>query len=280
MNRLVVHNLKGGVGKTTLTLGLAAQTVRQEGKVCLVIDLDFQANASTGLGVDRQTPGIDQFVTGAARIVDLIQPHSVSADRLPDGKTQEEMAIPGLFIVPAGPGLLEASRSMSETDLPVLIERMVTDLRTFAQATAEQGYAVGLVIFDTRPDVAPLALLGLSVAECLMIPCPPEAKAIHGAELAMQMLSEIRASYNPDLDFGGIIVNNVATDDYSTEKVAEIRAKWGKKVLKQEIRSRPTLKQNYDTQLPITWQKPDSEAAGEIRKLTAEILRYLGREKQ
>jgi chromosome partitioning protein len=208
---LVVANQKGGVGKTTtaINLGTALAAV---GQPTLVIDIDPQGNASTGLGVhrqDRRTTTYD-VLTGAASLAEAIV-----ATR-----------IPGLSLVPATVDLSGAELELA--DMP---------RRNFILKDALEDYSAhGLspfsyVLIDCPPSLTLLTLNAMAAADAVLVPLQCEFFALEGLSQLMKTIELVRDKLNPTLEMQGIVLTMFDKRNKLSDQVADdVRATLGDKV--------------------------------------------------
>jgi chromosome partitioning protein len=212
---LVVANQKGGVGKTTtaINLGTALAAV---GQTALVIDLDPQGNASTGLGIPRHDRRITSYdvLVGAASLADAILP----------------TRIPGLHIVPA-------TVDLSGAELELVGEsRRNFRLRDALRAFAEQDSAFSYVLIDCPPALGLLTLNAMTAAHAAVVPLQCEFFALEGLSQLLKTIERVRANINPDLELQGVILTMFDKRNNLSDQVAsDVRAHLGDKVYQTVI---------------------------------------------
>jgi chromosome partitioning protein len=213
---LVVANQKGGVGKTTtaINLGTALAAV---GQPTLVIDIDPQGNASTGLGIDRAQRKVTVYdvLMGEAGIADAVVPTK----------------IPGLSIVPATVDL-----SGAELELVGAARRnyrLKEALAHFAE-TGEQKFSY--VLIDCPPSLTLLTINAMVAADAVMVPLQCEFFALEGLSQLLKTIELVRANINPALEIQGIVLTMFDKRNHLSEQVeADVRKHMGEKVYKTII---------------------------------------------
>ncbi|MBM3669572.1 MAG: ParA family protein [Actinobacteria bacterium] len=210
MTRVIaVANQKGGVGKTTTAVNMAASLASPSCRV-LVIDLDPQGNASTALGYDRESEsaGMYEVMIGEAELIDVILP-------CPD--------IPGLDCAPADVDLAGAE-----------IEMVAQDRREFALRVAledlERNY--DYVFIDCPPSLGLLTLNALVGAREVLLPIQCEYYALEGLSQLLKTVDMVKSHLNPNLTVGAIILTMYDGRTRLAGQVAEeVRTHFGARVL-------------------------------------------------
>ena len=192
MTILAVANQKGGVGKTTVTLGLADAAVRR-GRPVLVVDLDPQANATTGLGVSRPAATIDQALAGD-------RPGGLGDVIVQSGWTSDNGTAPPR-LAPSSPAL--AAREPQLATDPIGAQDR---LRTAMEGVADDDV---LVLVDCPPSLGLLTVNGLVAADSVLIVTEPAAWAADGVDRMRRTVTRVRDLRHPDLTLAGIAVNRL-----------------------------------------------------------------------
>ena len=212
---LVVANQKGGVGKTTtaINLGTALAAV---GQPTLVIDLDPQGNASTGLGIgrgDRKVTSYDVLM-GQAGVGD-----AVTATR-----------IPGLNIIPA-------TVDLSGAELELIGEaRRNYRLRDALAEFAGQDSRFTYVLIDCPPSLNLLTVNAMTAADAVVVPLQCEFFALEGLSQLLKTIERVRSALNPKLEIQGIILTMFDKRNNLSDQVAsDVRAHLGDKVYQTVI---------------------------------------------
>ncbi len=204
---LAIANQKGGVGKTTTAINLAT-ALAAVGRRVLIIDLDPQGNASTGLGIPHS-----QRDRGTYEIL---------FDDLPVGSTIRPTLVPGLSIVPA-------SVHLSGADIELVgMERRESRLR---EAIRRAALSFDHILIDCPPALGLLTLNALVAADSVLVPLQCEFYALEGLSHLLRTIERVRRAFNPDLDIQGIVLTMFDRRNNLSDLVArDVRGVLGAKV--------------------------------------------------
>jgi chromosome partitioning protein len=249
---VAVANQKGGVGKTTTAVSLAA-AIAESGARVLLVDLDPQANASSGLGMrprDDQ-PTIYDVLVDDHDLLDVVRPASVRS----------------LFLVPASIDLAGA-----EIELVSLFSREQRLRR--ALDSLREDY--DLILVDCPPSLGLLTVNALTAADGLLVPIQCEYYALEGLGALRRNAELVQANLNPALDIVGFVLTMLdGRTRLSQQVVDEVRAYFGDKVFTTRIPRSVRLAEAPGFGQPITVFDPGSRGAMAYRRLARELLARL-----
>jgi len=208
---LAVSNQKGGVGKTTtaINLGTALAAI---GERVLLVDMDPQGNASTGLGVSRETRRVTVYDV-------IVDGHPIDEAAVPT-------AVPGLSIVPA-----DADMSGVEIELSQKDRRSYRLRDALAQQGSDGQPRYDYVLIDCPPSLNLLTLNAMAAADAVLVPLQCEFFALEGLTQLMKTVDMVRQSLNPALEIQGLVLTMYDRRNALSGQVAsDVRAHFGDKV--------------------------------------------------
>jgi chromosome partitioning protein len=214
---LSVSNQKGGVGKTTTTINLAT-ALAAVGEKVLILDLDPQGNASTGLGVPRHLRKLTSY--------------DVLVDGMAVKTAAMETALPGLFIVPSHPDLSGVELELAKAERRSFRLR---DALAPLRADIEQGRYT-YVLIDCPPSLNVLTVNAMAAADAVLVPLQCEFFALEGLTQLVRTVELVRGSLNPKLEIQGVVLTMFDRRNSLSEQVAQdVRAHFGEKVYETVI---------------------------------------------
>lgn len=203
-------NQKGGVGKTTSTINLAAYLAKA-GKTVLIVDLDPQGNASSGLGLDKHSLDTTMY--------DVLFNTGSTAMSIMD------TAISGVSILPANSQLAAAEVDLAQEDR-----------REFKLRVALQNLDFDYILIDCPPSLGLLSINALTAADNVLIPVQAEYYAMEGLSQLLDIVQRVRQGLNPDLQLLGVVVTMYDSRTALSEQVAqELKKHLGDKLMKTII---------------------------------------------
>ncbi len=244
MKRIGIVNQKGGVGKTTTAVNLSAYLAKL-GQRVLLVDLDPQVNATSGLGQAVPEENIYTALMGAC-----------------EAKQAVVRIASGLDLLPASLDLVGASAELIENPT-----RLVEILRPL-----EPSYDV--ILLDAPPSLGPITLNVLSASEGLIVPVQAEYYALEGIAGLMQTIDQVRTSLNPALRLLGVLITMYDPRTLLSQQVeANIRSNLGEKVFWTVIPRNVRLAEAPSYGQDIGQYAPTSSGAHAYRRLAEEVMR-------
>jgi chromosome partitioning protein len=244
-------NQKGGVGKTTTAVSIAA-CLAELGKRVLLVDLDPQANATSALGLQKLEGGsIYQALLGSAELAASIQP----------------TAYENLSMIPS-----EVDLAVAEVDV-ARTENYLHRFRLALQPIHDSGQ-FDFIIVDCPPSLGILTMNALGAADRVIVPIQCEYFALEGLAVIMRVIQQIRESgANPNLELSGIVMTMYdGRTNLAQQVLAEVKKHFGAKLYKMAIPRTVRLAEAPSFGKPITQYDSGSYAAWAYRQLTEEIL--------
>ncbi|QIB34036.1 ParA family protein [Ancylobacter pratisalsi] len=214
---LALANQKGGVGKTTtaINLGTALAAI---GETVLVVDLDPQGNASTGLGIDRRSRRVSTYdvLMGEIELRDAVL----------------ETAVPRLHIVPSTMDLSGLELDLAtERDRAFRLRNAIARLNEENSFRDENNFAYSYVLIDCPPSLNLITVNAMAAANAILVPLQCEFFALEGLSQLLKTVDQVRTTLNPGLSIHGIVLTMFdARNNLSSQVVDDVRQFMGDKV--------------------------------------------------
>lgn len=249
-----VVNQKGGVGKTTTAINLSA-TLAQSGRKVLLIDSDPQANATSGLGINKATVERSLYDT----LVDGAPVASVIAKNV--------AGIAGLDLVPS-------TLDLSGAEMALYTEQNFNRETVLKKALAAVKGAYDCILIDAPPSLGLLTVNILTAADRLLIPIQCEYYALEGISQLLEIIERIKDRLNPSLDIAMVILTmQDPRTNLSQQVIEEVRSFFGDRVAQTVIPRNVRLSEAPSFGQPISQYDPRSRGAAAYWELAQEVMR-------
>ncbi len=209
LNRIItIANQKGGVGKTTTAINLAT-ALAAIGEQVLIVDLDPQGNASTGLGIDKRNRQLSSFDI-------MMGTHSIN-------EAVVATAVPNLSIIPSTMDLLGLEMEIGQsTDRAFRLRQALQ---------SEQADAYSYILLDCPPSFNLLTINAMAAAHSVLVPLQCEFFALEGLSQLLETVNQVKQSVNPALDIQGIVLTMFdIRNNLAQQVVNDVRTYLGEKV--------------------------------------------------
>lgn len=253
---IAIVNQKGGVGKTTTTINLGA-ALAAKGRSVLIVDLDPQGNASTGLGLEPSERTMTTY--------DLLLDDAAIEDVIVETRTNR------LYLAPATTDLSSADMQL------VTNEKRVFLLRDALRQQSIERFEFDFVLIDCPPSLNLLTLNAMVAAHSVLIPLQSEFFALEGLSQLMLSIREIRQTANPDLRIEGVILTMFdARNNLARQVEDDARDNLGELVFNTKIPRNVRVSEAPSYAMPVLQYDPTSRGSVAYKSLATEMLRRHG----
>ena len=254
MGRIIaIANQKGGVGKTTTTINLAACLAEKDQHV-LVIDIDPQGNTTSGLGIDKNDLDntVYELILGECSIYDCIV----------------KDAIPNVSVLPSNVNLAAAEIELIGVDKKEFILKNEVDF-------VKDDY--DFIIIDCPPSLNLLTINAMTTADSVLVPIQCEFYALEGLSQLIHTVNLIKERLNPDLEMEGVVFTMYdSRTNLSMQVVENVKANLQENICETVIPRNIRLAEAPSYGMPITMYDPKSSGADSYRKLADELINRKG----
>lgn len=247
-----IVNQKGGVGKTTTSINLGA-ALADHGYNVLLVDLDPQGNASTGLGVDADERSFTTY--------DLL------LEDTPLKEVLRTTNIEGLLIAPS-------TTDLSSADIEMMsIEKRSYLLHDALRQPAIDAYELDYVLIDCPPSLSLLTVNAMVASDSVLIPLQSEFFALEGLSQLMLTVREVRQTANPNLRIEGVVLTMYdGRNNLSQQVEIDARETLGELVFKTVVPRNVRVSEAPSYSMPVTAYDPMSKGALAYRALALEMV--------
>ena len=249
MSKIIcIVNQKGGVGKTTTAVNLSA-CLAEEGRRTLLVDMDPQGNASSGLGIRAGKKTVYEALVGECTLESTVE------------KTRQRK----LFVAPADIRLAGAELELAS------LERREYRMRA-ALEPIKNDY--DYILIDCPPSLGLITVNALTAARSVLVPIQCEYYALEGVTALMNTVQRVKRSLNPGLDIEGVVLTMMdGRTNLSIQVVAEVKKHFKKQVFDTVIPRNVRLGEAPSHGLPIHMYDPRSSGAAAYQALAREVLK-------
>ncbi len=258
---LAMANQKGGVGKTTtaINLGTALAAI---GERVLILDLDPQGNASTGLGIDRKSRSVSSYdmLVGERTLRDVVM----------------STAVPRLLIVPSTMDLLGVELEIAgEKDRSYKLRKA---LDVYSASLGDDPERVTYVLVDCPPSLNLLTINALAAADAVVVPLQCEFFALEGLSQLLTTVEQVRRTLNPALKLHGVVLTMFdPRNSLASQVVADVRAHMGDKVYDTVIPRNVRISEAPSHGKPALLYDLKCAGSQAYLKLASEVIQREGR---
>jgi chromosome partitioning protein len=256
---LAVANQKGGVGKTTTAINLGT-ALAVAGQRCLIVDLDPQGNASTGLSVPEDARHVSTYdvLAGAAALEQAMV---------------ETPVVPGLYVAPSTRDLAGLESEISSApNRAYFLRDAIVSLRASEQDRPESD-RIRYVLIDCPPSLNILTLNAMAASDAVLVPVQCEFFALEGITQLKETIDFVRASLNPSLEIHGVVLTmHDSRTKLADEVSTEVRQFFGEKVFQTVIPRNVRVAEAPSHGKPILTYDHKSPGSRAYIELAAEIM--------